>query len=105
MSLQLGVSREGRWPSGLPTVGGRRVGTAGFLLVLTGCQGQCLDAGGQEPDGEGQGALRTLRMGTQARMVVTGEEKLPGVERFIPSSPGGCWCQNEGEVVQTSNTF
>lgn len=40
----------------------------GFLLVLTGCPHQCLGAGGQAPDGEGQGAIRTLRRGTRARM-------------------------------------
>lgn len=34
------------------------------LLVLTGCQGQCLDAGGEDPDKERQGATkRTLRRG------------------------------------------
>jgi hypothetical protein len=33
----------------------------GFLLVLTGCQSQCLDVQCQVNDGEGQGAMRTLR--------------------------------------------
>lgn len=60
----------------------------GFLLVLTGCQGRGLDTGGQDPDGWGQGAIRTLRRGTQARMGVQG--RLPGLGRPMLSSPG-CW--------------
>lgn len=92
MSLWLGVSGKGRWPSGLSTIGGRKVGTTGFLMVLTGRQGQCLDARGQESDRKRQG-LRMLRKGTQARMGVQG--RLPGVRRSVLSFAGSWWWQDD----------
>lgn len=59
-----GSAERGDGAQGFSAAGGRRGRAMRVLLVLTGCQGQCLDAGGEDPDKERQGATkRTLRRG------------------------------------------